>query len=100
MHSLSNTNPADIEGVVFHTKFLNDFISEVKEETVRGQHYDNAIRYKHYEATIDKNENLNFYYDGSFEYESNEQLIELGLMKTSEQFEDFCKNIEKNFVDA
>ena len=43
MHAVSNTASSDIEGIVFHTKFLQDFIGEVQEEAVREEHYGNAI---------------------------------------------------------
>ncbi len=88
MHAISNTTPSDIEGIVFHTKFLQDFISEVQEEAVREQHYDNASRYKHYNRKIHNNLSL-YCPEKSVKYESLEQLIDLGLMKTSEIFELF-----------
>lgn len=89
MHAISNTTPSDIEGIVFHTKFLQDFISEVQEEAVREEHYGNAIRYKHYNNKIHNNLSL-YCKEKSVKYESLEQLIELGLMKTSSQFEIFA----------
>jgi hypothetical protein len=92
MHAISNTKSADIEGVVFHTKFLNDFIEEVIEESAREQHWNNAIRYKHYADTILNNSSLNLFHTGSIKYENDDQLVELGLLKTSDQFENFCKN--------
>ena len=90
MHAISNTKPADIEGVVFHTKFLSDFIEEVNEESEREQHWNNAIRYKHYKNTISKKPNLKLHYEGSIKFKNNEQLINLGLMKTSNNFENYC----------
>lgn len=93
MHAIDNNVLADIQGVVFHTKFLSDFIDEVKEESVRGQHYGNAFYYKHYLQTIQKNEPITYYYEDSIKYQDSKQLIELDLMKTSEQFESFCKKL-------
>lgn len=93
MHSITNTKNADIEGVVLHTKFLNDFIFEVIEESVREQHYDNGVRYKHFNETLKRNSNLNLYCNDSIELKNTNDLIELGLMKTSESFELYCKNI-------
>lgn len=90
MHAITNTNSADIEGVVFHTKFLSDFIGEVQEEVSRKQHYGNAIRYEHYAKTIDKQPKLNFYYEKSKKFKDANQLVELGLMKTDNEFEGFC----------
>ncbi len=91
MHAIDNNVLADIQGVVFHTKFLSDFIDEVKEETLRGQHYGNAFYYKHYLEIIQKNESMTYHNEDSIKYQDSKQLIELDLMKTSEQFESFCK---------
>lgn len=96
MHAISNTTPADIEGVVFHTKFLNDFLEEVREEAKREQHWDNAIRYKHYEKTIDEQPNLSLFYEKSIKFTNNAQLIDLELMRTSENFEFFCNEVKED----
>lgn len=93
MHAIDNNELADIQGVVFHTKFLSDFIDEVKEESVKGQHYGNAFYYKHYLETIQKNESVTYYHEDSLKYKDSKQLVELDLMKTSEQFECFCKKL-------
>lgn len=90
MHAISNTKSADLEGVVFHTKFLDDFPGEVFEESKREQHYDNAIRYKHFEKSLIARPNFNLHFEGSVKLQSQEQLIDLGLMKTSSCFEEFC----------
>jgi hypothetical protein len=90
MHSISNTKTADINGVVLHTKFLNDFIFEVIEEVKREQHYDNGIRYKHFTKTIKQNNNLTFFYNESVELKDINDLAKIGLMNTSASFELFC----------
>ncbi|MDP1816528.1 MAG: glycosyltransferase family 2 protein [Leadbetterella sp.] len=94
MHAISNTKPADIEGVVFHTKFLHDFIEEVLEESERGEHWNNAIRYKHYKDTISVLPKLNLHCEHSIKYENNTQLVELGIIKTSPEFEKYCNRFK------
>lgn len=95
MHAIYGAKLSDIQGIVFHTKFLNDFIDEVKEETKRGEHYGGAFYYKHYEKRINQNTNLNFYHENSVKYIDSRQLVDLGLMKSNAQFETFCQNIQK-----
>lgn len=101
MHAINGSKISHIQGVVFHTKFLSDFVDEVKEETVRGQHYGGAFYYKHYEKEIKENAEISFYCEDSVKYISSEQLVELGLMKTNDSFEDFArsKNIQKSRIN-
>lgn len=97
MHTVYQAKIADIQGVVFHTKYLFDFAEEVAEEVRREEHYSDAIRYKHYAKTLNQDKNLTFYdREISIEYTSVEQLIELGLMRTTSSFEVF---ISKKNVD-
>ena len=93
MHAINGAKLADIQGVVFHTKFLSDFIDEVKKEVIRGQHYGNAVYYKNYETQINNNPAINFYNNASEKFKDANQLVSLGIMQTSEQFEQFCQDI-------
>lgn len=95
MHAINGAKMSDIQGVVFHTKFLSDFIDEVKEEVKRGEHYGGAFYYKHFENEISKNPEIGFFHEGSTKYVDSRQLIGLGLMKTSEKFEQFCAELKE-----
>ena len=91
MHGINGTKPADIEGVVFHTKFMHDFIDNVMEESIREEHWDNAAEYKTYKEHILNNSNLTLNYPSSLKYCGSTQLVELGIMQSSYQFENYCK---------
>lgn len=95
MHAINGAKISDIQGVVFHTKFLSDFIGEVKEEVKRGEHYGGAFYYKHFENEIRNNPEIGFYYEGSIKYLDSQQLVNLGLMKTTEKFEFFCSDLKE-----
>ena len=65
-------------GAILHFKFLSTFKEKVKEEMLRGQHYDNSAEYKKY------NESLNslYFFDPkiSTKYINSNQLIKLKLI--------------------
>lgn len=89
MHAVSNAQISAIQGVVFHTKFLFDFIGEVEEECRREQHYDGAFYYKIFNNTLRKNPDLSLYCNESVEFRDFKQLIDLEIMKTTADFEVF-----------
>lgn len=92
MHALNGCVMSKLQGVVFHTKFLSDFISEVQEESQRGEHYDNAYFYKHYEKRINQEKNISFNSPFSIRYVNPKQLIDLGIMETTNAFEEFISS--------
>ncbi|MEM6815752.1 MAG: glycosyltransferase family 2 protein [Bacteroidota bacterium] len=92
MHAIDGAKLADIQGVVIHTKYLSDFISRVKKEAKREEHFSNAIEYKIYESIIDTNSKLSLYYHDSKKYVSSEKLASLGFGKSTDQFEAYLKS--------
>ncbi|HAH53839.1 MAG TPA: hypothetical protein DCM02_00755 [Flavobacterium sp.] len=92
MHALNGCKMSKVQGVVFHTKFLSDFIEEVQEESQRGEHYDNAYFYKHYEKHIKEDTNISFYNSSSIQYIDSKQLVDLGMMETTNDFEEFVSS--------
>jgi hypothetical protein len=93
MHAINGARLSDLQGVVFHTKFLSDFIQEVEEECQREQHYGNAFYYKQFQKTLREQPSLSFYHAGSVKYRDHQQLVELGLMKTSPAFEEYVQQV-------
>lgn len=91
MHAISGNSISDLQFVTFHTKFLNDFIEEVKEESKREQHYDNAIVYKIFNKVLNERPECILWNEDSVRLEDFSQLIDLGLLKTNEQFEEFAQ---------
>ncbi len=95
MHALNGGVMSKLQGVVFHTKFLSDFIKEVQEESQRGEHYNNAYFYKHYEKRLNEEANIGFYHPFSIKYINSKQLVTLGMMETTDSFETFV-NLKLN----
>jgi hypothetical protein len=91
-HRISGSSMADVQGVLFHTKFLFDFNSRVLLEAEREQHWDKAHDYKSFREKIVDDQDLTAYYPKSVRYADDRQLVELGVMKTSEAFEAFVKD--------
>lgn len=93
MHAINGATLSEVQGVVFHTKFLSDFIREVEEECQREQHYGNAFYYKIFHQKLKETPDIQFYHEGSVKLEGSQQLVELGLMKTTPEFEAFAQSV-------
>lgn len=91
MHAINNVNAADIEGVVFHTKFLSDFRGRVAEEAIREVHYEGAVEYKIYDSYASEHGSLNFFYEKSVAYRDTQQLVDLGFMTATPAYLDYVK---------
>ena len=92
MHAINNSKISTVQGAVFHTKFLFDFIDEVHEEIKRKQHFGNAFYYKHYEKKIGKQEDLNLHCESSVRYLNTKQLLDLGIMFTNSAFDRYAES--------
>jgi hypothetical protein len=90
MHAVNGALLADIQGVVFHTKFMHDFLDEVKEEAKREEHFDNAIMYKIFNEALKKDPSLCMKTENSRLYRDLDQLIDLGIVLTSKNLDDYC----------
>lgn len=86
MHAINGARIADIEGVVFHTKFLSDFIEEAQVESAREQHFHDGAEYKRYHFYLTHNPDLILMNRRSEKLQDLEQLVRLGIMKTSENY--------------
>lgn len=93
MHAINGATLSEVQGVIFHTKFLSDFIAEVEEECEREQHYGNGFYYKIFHQKLKETPNIQFYHEGSVKFENSQQLVELGLMKTTPKFEAFAQSV-------
>lgn len=93
MHAINGAKISNMQGVVFHTKFLGDAISEAEEESIREEHFNNAAYYKDFKREFDQKPDLCLANEQSVRYEKLDQLIELGLMKTSPAFEEYVQQV-------
>lgn len=94
MHSADGVNLSDLQGVVLHFKFLLDFIARAKEEVERGVYYKKAIAYQEYVKKIDSGSFNEIYYAQSIKYKDSDQLIKLGFMKTSADWEKYVVSLK------
>ncbi|MGA0560037.1 glycosyltransferase family 2 protein [Larkinella sp. VNQ87] len=91
MHAINGAWVSDLQGVVFHTKFLQDFIQEAEEESIREQHFNKASYYKDFNRKLTQTPDLCLANQDSVRFQDSAQLVELGLMKTNPQFEKFAR---------
>jgi hypothetical protein len=97
MHAINGANMADITGIVFHSKYLQDFIERVKVESKRGVHYGNALEYKIYNKACLIEKNLPLKNQNSIKFQDSKQLVKLGMMKSSIYFNSFLALQDLNF---
>ncbi len=95
-HTIDHALISDIQGVVFHSKFLFDFIELVEREAVREEHFNKAIVYKIFLSKVRENPKISMYYDGSIKFKNSHQLIDLNIMKSSPEFEAFVSAKQKH----
>ncbi len=88
-HVIRNLRLSSLTGVLQHYKFFADFYNYVEQESHRKEHWDGAAQYESYWRILSKNPNLSAIYAGSVKYRDSIQLVDLGLMKTPEEFVQF-----------
>jgi glycosyltransferase involved in cell wall biosynthesis len=86
-HIIQGARVANIRGAVLHFKFLQDFVSNVEREAARKQYWNDSAEYQQYKAVTSKSQALNLYASVSTKFEGSKQLLDLGILKTSETLE-------------
>jgi glycosyl transferase family 2 len=84
-HLIEGAHVSDIRGALLHFKYLQDFSDNVQREAARGQYWKGASEYKRYWSVVGSVPQLNLHNSSSIKYENSRQLVELGIMKASEQ---------------
>ncbi|MFN4143945.1 glycosyltransferase family 2 protein [Aestuariivirga sp.] len=90
-HALNAAKLSELRAAVLHFKFLPGFFNAVSaslEENAGVQEKGLKERVT-YIDTLKRNPNLNLRHPGSVRYEGSRQLIELGWMRTSRNYEEF-----------
>lgn len=80
---------ADITGALLHYKFFSDFHDRVQRARAERQHFDAASEYGRYEAALERDRNLSFYYEGSQRYVDSDSLINSGFMNTAKSYQSY-----------
>ena len=85
-HLLRGVSLASVTGALLHFKLFSSFVSNIKTEKTRKEHWDEAAQYCAYADVMEKNPNLNPYFHGSARYHHSMQLVEQGLMRIPEDY--------------
>lgn len=95
-HTIKNLRLACLTGVLQHYKFFSDFYLYAEQETARKEHWDESAQYESYWEVLREDPNLSAYFAASMKYTGSAQLIELGLISSSEQFECYVNQLLKD----
>lgn len=88
-HLTTPAQVSDITSVVQHYKFIGDFEKKAIDEGKRKEHHSGGAAYNIYANIIQSVKNAGIHYadlDKSTRYQDSHQLIELGLMRSSEDW--------------
>ena len=79
-HYLEAARVAPMRGVLYHFKYLRDFVPHAREETLRAQHWKGAIEYRRYTETAKASGGVvTLRGDTSIRFEGMEQMLAEGV---------------------
>src|SRR5262249_16510195 len=84
---------SDVQAALLHFKFLGDFAARTKAEAERGEHFDHAREYKAYRDLLEQDHDIMLKNDKSVRYENSQQLLSLGLIRSSSEYESYCRRL-------
>jgi hypothetical protein len=90
-HFIQNAQISTIRGGLLHFKYLHDFVESVKREVKREQHFENATEYRSYLKSIESCQDLYLKSPLSEKFRDSEQLVSLGILKTSDKLQALAK---------
>lgn len=93
-HFAQGARVPDIRGALLHFKYLHDFSKNVEQEAVRGQHWQNAKEYKQYWEVLNCSSELEFWAPSSTRFAGSQQLVALGIMKSSDTLDTFAGQVQ------
>ena len=91
-HHISPMPLADISAAYLHFKMLGDFQAKAEKELIRKEHWGGGKNYRQYAKMYENgitNETKLSELDQSVKYENSQQLVDLGLIQTSDAWEKF-----------
>lgn len=88
-HVMTPVKLSSVTGALLHFKYFSDFYEKALLEAKRGVYGGGGRQYKRYATGIEKNRNNEhlFYYEGSTKYKDSQGLLDLGIIKTSNDLE-------------
>ncbi len=94
-HRITPAKMASITSAFLHFKFIGDFYRKSKNAVKEKRYWAGGRAYRTYFQMYDTRINKTFDFtqlDKTTKYQNSQQLVELGLIKTSEEWEKFCQN--------
>lgn len=91
-HAATPLQVADVSSAFLHFKMLGDFHAKAISETKRKEHWAGGVNYKKYAQIYEQHTNEDTdlsALDKSVRYENSQQLVDLGLIRTSDTWEQF-----------
>jgi glycosyltransferase involved in cell wall biosynthesis len=73
-HLITDLPLSNLFSALLHFKFLHDFHDRAKIEAARREHWNEAVEYRVYLASLERNDKLSFYWPGSVAWENSEAL--------------------------
>ena len=96
IHTIEHAKLSELRTGILHFKFLPGFLQSIV--TSLKENADVAEKglqeRKNYIETLEKDPGLSLYHSGSVEYRNSKQLVELGWLKTSRDYESFLTRAE------
>lgn len=86
-HALLGGRISQVRGVMFHFKFLSDFVEKAEVELERDERRTHTHEWVAYAEALRKDPDLSLYDHRSVRLEDCSQLLELGLMKTTPAYD-------------
>lgn len=97
-HLTTPTKISDVTSCLLHFKFIGDFYQKSLDETKRKQHWGGGIAYKRYMQFFENTIKGDFNFtdlEKTTKYKNSHQLVELGLIKTSTNWQNFTHNLKR-----
>jgi glycosyltransferase involved in cell wall biosynthesis len=82
-HRCTELRLSEITGALLHFKFFSDFHDRARIEAARAQHWDGGAEYVRYASLVETDPKASLFFAGSGTYRSTQQLVDLGLMRSS-----------------
>jgi hypothetical protein len=81
----------DVTGALLHFKFCQSFVRRAQEEVERKEFWNNASEWIRYVNAFTRVPNLNLFTERSVKYKNSRQVVDLGLMLSSESYRQFTQ---------
>jgi glycosyltransferase involved in cell wall biosynthesis len=93
-HESENLKHSDILGTILHFSFDSKFKEKCVEESTREQYARKALKYKGYLKRFLSEPNLNLFNENSIKLEGYQQLCDIKLMQSSEEWDDYVEKLK------